>query len=412
MSAAPKRLLHEEEGQSKSGKRPHEDIDTEISNSLGNEQHHLPTEHNTSDRKAKIQRIDTSEVEKNSSLLPNQVPSPSIASSLDHSITSCNRLKLHGFRDDHHNRDAKVETSEKNVDYRELQIEIKLDPHVKREEHGVNVKEIRSENEPTVDFKADIKSANDSSTTANPHLIARETKEPCKAFKYSESSSGVSCQSWVTQHVLPIPVGKSKETPTSEGQEFLNAHREVAVNKIELDSEEKIREKERKKNDNKHIDWPEKNKDKQDHNTNLNLASSCKELLRDNKDAERWERKELNDMERDHTDKTSSNLNGRELDISSKMIAKENTTLDTKKSTDVDGGKISDKKNKNQKRNWDCVAETGRQEGKKETEERESEDGYTERVGVIERDRELSSPSVHQHKRLLRQKGTPQPSLR
>lgn len=414
-ASAPKRLLNEEEkDQSKSGKRPHENIDAEISNSLGNEQHHLPIKHIIDDRIGKIQRIDTSEVEKISSLLPKQVPSPSITSYLDHSsITSCDRLKLDGFKDDHHNRDVKVETREKKVDNRELHNEMKLDPHVKREENSADFKEIRFENESAVDFKPDTKSAKDSSNAENPHSNAKEIKELYKTLKYSESSSDVSSQLRVTQHTLPIPVGKSMETPTFEVQEFLNAHKTVAENKIELNSEEKIRENQGKKNDDKHNNLDENEKNKQGRNTNMNLANSSKESLRDHKDAERWERKDLEDTERDQTDKTPSNLNGKEsMDISPKIIEKENTTLDTKKSTGVDSGKICDTENKNLKRSWYQVAQMDKHKGKKETDEKESEDGYTERISLTERDREISSPSVHQHKRLLRQKGTPQPSLR
>lgn len=432
MSGTPKRP-HEEEEHPISAKRPIDEISGVIRipfNPASNE-YRPPTEPNLDGRMTKIPRTDSRESDKRSSLIPYPLPPPTSRLSLEHSSEPC------GVKDV---RDSKVETKETKVEKRESHTETKFDPQISnmemenasKPEDKIDGKEIKSDRKSLGDFRPDSKSEKDTNNLINSLSNVKEIKEAPKALQHSEST-GDGLDPWrAPRSGLLNPLESAREIPTREGRESLDASEAVGENKIELKGDEKIREKERKRKDEKYRGWGERGRDRHDrHNLHLTNPSSSKLLLRDDKELENYDRerkdiqkdRDLKDREINLSKKISSNFNEREnlhvasdpVDTSTVISEKDHALSDTKKSKEIDAWKMCGRDNKDQKRDRDYhqdVESDRHDKQSKDSNDKEPEGGCAEVDGSREQDREPFGHGIHQRKRMQRQKGTPQPSHR
>ncbi|XP_042375589.1 uncharacterized protein LOC121969515 [Zingiber officinale] len=378
MSGVPKRL-HEEGGHSTPLKRPHEELvmysspSGKANQSVGNE-FHLPLDHGHEGRVAKVQRLEAREVDKRSSLL-HRMPSASI-SSLDHPITSENRLDL--------KRNVKSESWEDK-------------------EHRTDKGDCRNDTKFEKDYAA-----------ANAHLNWKDSKEHHRSRRsaadglnsWSGSRSGLQSANELTKDLL-ISEDRSVETLDRIGD-----------NKIDQKVEEKFRDKDRK---TKERDFGEKDKDKNGFQNNMLLGGTSdehKDLLREEKDMEKWER-ERKDLQKDKEwnmkdtlKRETSAANEKDtlqsekefIDGSVRSFEQDNTTSEPKRGK-FDSWKIHEKDMKEKKREVNGDAgERPEQRGKHN--DKELDDSFVDGDGATDKEKEAFG-NVQQRRR-LRTRGTPQ----
>ncbi|KAG1346969.1 hypothetical protein COCNU_06G007980 [Cocos nucifera] len=207
----------------------------------------------------------------------------------------------------------------------------------------------------------------------------------------------------------------------------METHEAVGEDKVDLKGEEKFRDKNRKRKDDKHRDYGERDKDRNDRRNSLQhggTSTECKEVLREERDAESWEREgkgTLKDMERNDREKDimkrNENANEKEdlhcekefVDGSIKVSEPENTTIESKR-LKVDNWKSYDRDFKERKRERDADA-GDRHEQHDRCCDKESDDGCAEGEGATEKDKDVFG-GVQQCRRMLRSLGTPQASHR
>ncbi|XP_020105690.1 zinc finger CCCH domain-containing protein 13-like isoform X3 [Ananas comosus] len=414
MSGAPKRL-QEEGGHSTPLKRPHEESSIYSSPSgklippVGSE-FHLPLEHGLDGRFAKVQRVESRD-DKRPSLL-HRIPSASI-NSLDHAISS--------DRNNKDARDTKTADKESKSEIRDLYNDTKMGPQNNKVENDVRLDGRGDENEPKhdkrslFDYKVDIRFEKDSHRSISPHLNWKDSKEHLRG----------KIESW---HLTRPSLHKTHEAPIdlSTTEEQRDTHETLGENKVDLRGEEKFRDKDRKRKDEKHRDFGDKDKDRIDRRTNTQYSSASiehKDLQREDKDVERLERerkdsqrdKERIEREKDSIKRESSNVASekenfhieKEITDGFAKNSEHENTLEYKKLKD-DLLKAHDRDYKDKKRERDVdVGDSHEQRSKYN--DKEPDDGCAE--GDKEKDKEVLV-GVQQHRRMLRSRGTPQASQR
>ncbi|XP_058110960.1 uncharacterized protein LOC131253823 isoform X2 [Magnolia sinica] len=424
MSGAPKRL-HEEGSHPTTSKRPLENIPIftqlagKFTQSVANE-YHQPFEHGHDGRFSKVQRTEPRDVDKRSPLLPLYRMPSSSDSYLDQPVTSENRAELRESKD---NRGAKIENRDMKAETRELHTETRMDSQASKGEKDIirsenrgDDKEIKSDRESNTDFRGETKIEKDGYTAGNSHLNGNELKEHYRGKRYSESpSDGV--DPWrFPRNNLHSSNEIGREAFATEERAYLEVHEAVGENKVDLKSDDKFREKERKKKDEKHRDWGEREKDRNDRRNNLQLT---------NREPEGWEREKkdsLKDKERpkerekDHVKRETSNINEKEslhnekelVDGSVKIAEQESPALEQKKFKEFDSWKAIDRDAKDRKKEKDVDVEGDRHEKRGRCYDKESDDGCMEADGIAERDREGFGYGVQQRRRMLRPRGMSQ----
>lgn len=416
--STPKRL-HEEGSHSSPLKRPLEEtgvfsaVTGKLSAPAGND-FHQPFEPGQDGRMAKIQRIEPREADKRSSLLHRMSSSPS---NLDHPVTSENRPELRNLKDV---RDAKTESRETRSETRELYSDTRMDPPVGKAENEVRVdnrgddKEFRSERGSYSDFKGDAKFERDSYAAPSSHMNWKESKEHHRGKRYLESSTD-NLDSWrVARHGLQNTVEVAN--PRAEEWDSSEAHEAVGENKIDMKGEEKFREKERKRKEEKHRDFGERDKDRNERRNNIQLGEAGNERK---EETDRWDR-ERKDVQRDkdHTERDTGkreSLSANEkdswhhskdtLDGSVRSSEQEVTALEPKRHKE-ESWKVCDRDIKDRKRERD--ADLGDRHERSKSYDKELDDGSADGEGVTERDREAFGNGIQQRRRMLRTRGTPQ----
>lgn len=412
--STPKRL-HEEGSHSSPLKRPLEETVVfsaptgKLSTPAGND-FHQPFEPGQDGRIAKLQRIEPREADKRSSLLHRMSSSPS---NLDHPVTSENRSELRNLKDV---RDVKTESRETRSETRELYSDTRMDPTVSKAENEVRVdnrgddKEFRSERGSYSDFKGDAKFERESYSYMN----RKESKEHHRGKRLFESSTD-NLDSWrVARHGLQNTVEVAN--PRAEEWNSSEAHEAVGENKIDMKVEEKFREKERKRKEEKHRDFVERDKDRNERRNNMQLGEVGNERK---EETDRWD-KEKKDVQRDKDlterdtgkrDSPSANekdnwLHPKDtLDGSVRTSEQEVTALDPKRHKE-ESWKVSDRDIKDRKRERD--ADLGDRHERGKSHDKELDDVSADGEGVTERDREAFGNGIQQRRRMLRTRGTPQ----
>nr|XP_010924156.1 uncharacterized protein LOC105047065 [Elaeis guineensis]XP_010924157.1 uncharacterized protein LOC105047065 [Elaeis guineensis]XP_019706883.1 uncharacterized protein LOC105047065 [Elaeis guineensis] len=425
MSGAPKRL-HEEGGHSTPLKRPLEE--TGIYSSPGKliqpvaSDFHLTFEHGQDGRFAKVPRVEPRDVDKRSSVL-HRMPSTS-NSSLDHPVTSENRLDFKNSKDA---REVKSENRETKAEVRDLHTDTRMDSQGGKVENDPRMdargdeKELKSDKGPHIDYKGDIRFDKDNYTSTSSHLNWKESKEHLRVKKYFESSND-GLDSWRAVRQNTDEAGK--DMTAAEERDSMETHEAVGENKVDLKGEDKFRDKDRKRKDDKHRDYGERDKDRNDRRNSMQQGGASnerKEVLREERDMERWERerkdtqkdKERNDREKEIIKKESLNANEKDslhcekefVDASVKVAEQENATFEPKRLKD-DSWKSYDRDFKDRKRERDVDA-GDKHEQRSKCYDKESDDGCAEPDGATEKDKEVFG-GVQQRRRMLRSRGTSQ----
>ncbi|KAH7659703.1 Histone deacetylation protein Rxt3 protein [Dioscorea alata] len=390
MSGAPKRV-HEDGGHSASLKRPLDEtslssgVSGKLIQSVGND-FHLPFEHGSDGRMAKVPRTESRDVDKRSSLVHRM--SPSSNNPVDHPITSDSRPESRNLKDV---RDTKTDHRETKAEIRDLYPDMRMDSQGGKGEIRENdarldgkgeEKELRSDRGSHGIIKSEIKFDKDGHTISHPYSSWKESKENHR-----------------------------------EGREA------VGENKVHVKGDDKLRDMDRKRKDEKHRDFGERDKDRNDWRNNMLQGSASnerKDPMRDDRDMEKTERdrkdaqkdKERIDKEMDSTKLESSNVNEKEnahyqkemIDGSARNTEQETAALDPKSVKD-ESWKSYERDAKDKRRERDADAgDISEHRGR--CYEKESEDACID--GVAERDREALVSGVQQRTRMLRSRGAPQ----
>ncbi|KAK7842110.1 hypothetical protein CFP56_014289 [Quercus suber] len=253
--------------------------------------------------------------------------------------------------------------------------------------------------------------------------IPRRVEITPQGKRYPDAPSGVNLNFW------PGPRGNSegtieagKEGSATEERDYVEAHEAVGENKVDSKGEEKLKDKDRKRKDVKHRDWGERDKDRSDRRSGMQVANSSseyKESTKEERDAERWERKDfskdrerLREREKDHTRRDSwngvdkeSSQNEKELgDGSLRMPEQENPASEQKKQKDFDSWKNVDREARERMKESNDIE--GDRTEKRRCDDKESDDGCAEGEGATEREREVYNYGVQQRKRMQRSRGS------
>nr|XP_029121710.1 pre-mRNA-splicing factor CWC25 isoform X2 [Elaeis guineensis] len=427
MSSAPKKL-HEEGGHSTPLKRPLEDTSIysspgKLVQPVGND-FYLPIERGQDGRFSKVPRIEPRDIDKRSHLL-HRMPSASNGS-LDHPVTSENKLEFENSKDA---REGKIENWETKAEVRDLYTDTRMDLQDSKAENASTIesrgdeKELKSDRGSHIEYKGDIKFNKDNYTSTSSHLNWKDNKENQKDKRYFESPND-GLDSWhVARSELQCTDEAAKDVTAREERHAMETHEAVEEDKTDLKGEEKFRDKDRKRKDDKHRDYGERDKDRNDRRNSLQHGGAsieCIEVLREERDMESWERErkgtqkdmERNDREKDIMER-NENANAKEdlhcekefVDGSIKVSEPENTTIESKR-LKVDSWKSYDRDFKERQRERDADAVDSHEQHDR-CYDKESDDGCAEGEGATEKDKDVFG-GVQQRRKMLRSMGTPQ----
>ncbi|PRQ44969.1 putative histone deacetylation protein Rxt3 [Rosa chinensis] len=428
MSGAPKRS-HEESGHSSSSKYPHEDSGTypKLPPSVSNE-YHQPYEMGQDSRLTKIPRTESRDADRRSPLHSiYRMPSASNDLHVDHPPASENRLESRDSKDTRdlrfENRDKKTETREPYSEVRRDTPNAKVEKDVRHDSRGDDNKEVKSERENYTDAKADLKA--EGYGVASSHLNYKESKEYHRGKRYSDAPVG-STDTW-HRSTSQGHVEVGKEVPTTEERDHVEAHEAVGENRYDSKGDDKFKDKDRKRKDIKHRDWGERDKERSDRRSNVQVANSssdCKDLAKEERDAERWERERrdtakdkeiLKERERDHTkrdtwsgvEKDSSNTEKEVGDGSIRMPEHETLPPEQKKQKDFESWRTADRESRDRRKERDVDAEGERPEKRIRGYDKESDDGGADGEAATDKEREVYNYGVQQRKRMQRSRAAP-----
>uniref|UniRef100_K3XVE7 Histone deacetylation protein Rxt3 n=1 Tax=Setaria italica TaxID=4555 RepID=K3XVE7_SETIT len=424
MSGAPKRL-HEEGSHSTPTKRPLDD--SSLYSSPGkaipssSSDFHGSFEHDG--RFAKIQRVEPRDDKRPP--LAHRMPGSS-TNFAEHPISSDSRLESKQNKDAW---DTKMDDRETKADGRDVYSDPRIEFPANKVESDAKVdnradeSEIRTDRRGHADYKGDTKFDKDSHSTVPSNLGWKDNKEHRGKRYFEQPSDNVD---WRVSRPGLQGTDEAPKGPTSmEERNSKDAHESAGDNKAEPKSEDKFRDKDRKKKDEKHRDFGARESDKNDRRTGIQLGGSGverREMQREDRDAEKCDRerkdslrdKEVNDREKDSSKKDSSVVIEKDNTIlekaSSDGVVKsaehENTTTESKVIKD-DAWKTHDRDPKDKKREKDVDA-GDRHEQRSKYNDKESDDNGTE--GDMEKDKDVFG-SV-QRRRMVRPRVGSQASQR
>ncbi|XVE98960.1 hypothetical protein REPUB_Repub03eG0154500 [Reevesia pubescens] len=446
MSGAPKRSHEEAVGHSSASKYSHDDTASYPklpSSSLPSDYHHPPPFDMLQDsRMPRIPRTDSRDSDRRSPLHHSMYRMPSSTVSNDshldsHQLASDTRMES---RDAKENRDVRVETREPRVEPREFYggEPAKRDYQIGKgekdgrfESRGDESKELKYDRENYSDPKGDVKVEKDLYGGASIHSSWKDSRDYHRGKRYSESPSG-NIDPWHIQRGNPQgPVEVGKEGSATEERDYAEAHEAVGENKFDSKGDDRFKDKDRKRKDGKHRDWGDRDKDRSDRRSSVQVGNSSgevKESAREERETERWERerKDLKEKERpkerekDHikreslsgAEKEGSN-NEKELgDGSVRIQEQENQVSEQKKQKELDSWKNVDREARDRRRERDGDTEGDRPEKRNRCYDKDSDDGCADGEGATEREREVFNYGVQQRKRMLRPRGSPQVAIR
>ncbi|XP_066384370.1 uncharacterized protein [Miscanthus floridulus] len=426
MSGAPKRL-HEEGSHTMPAKRPLDDSSLysspgKVIQSSGSD-FHSSFEHDG--RFAKIQRVEPRDDKRPSLTHRMPVSSTNFA---DHPISSDSRSESKQNKDA---RDTKADHRETKADARDVYSDSRIEIQANKIQGDVKLdnradeSEIKADRRGHPDYKGDIKFDKDCHSTVpanigwkdnTEHRVKRYFEQPADNVDGLLTLPHPSLQG--ADETLKFPI--SVEERTSK-----DAHESVGDNKAELQSEDKFRDKDRKKKDEKHRDFGAREGDRNDRRAGVQLSGSGverREMQREDRDADKWDRerkdslrdKEDNDRGKDSAWKDSSVVIEKDNTILEKASsagavksAEHGNTATESKAPKNDLWNAHDRDLKDKKREKDVDA-GDRYEQRRIYNDKESDDNVTE--GGMEKDKEVSGS--FQRRRVVRPRGGSQASQR
>lgn len=416
MSGTPNKRSHEEAGgHSSASKYPHDDsviypnVGAKLISSSTNEYH--PSFDMAQDsRLPKIPRTESRDADRRSPLLPMyRMPSYMSDSHSDHPVTSENRPELRDPKDI--NKDFKIES-------RDLYQGAKGEKDIRFENKGDdNSKDMKYD---YPDYKGEMKT--------DTNLTWKDYKEQHRGKRYPDTPGG-NVDSWHTSRANVHGVGEvGKEGLTAEERDYTETHEAVGENKVDVKGEDKLKDKDRKRKDGKHREWGDRDKERSDRRSNLQIGSGSndgKESVREERESEKWERERKDalkekdkqkEREKHHMKREAWNSGEKEglhnekeaMDVSGRAMEPENSTIEQKKQKDHDNWKNVERDGKDKRKERETDVEGERVEKHNRYNDKESDDGCLDAEGGTERDRELFSYGVQQRKRMLRPRVSPQ----
>ncbi|VAH58398.1 unnamed protein product [Triticum turgidum subsp. durum] len=426
MSGAPKRS-HEEGSHSTPAKRPLDDSSLYSSPSgkliqPGGSDFHGPFEHDG--RFAKVPRVESRDDKRPP--LTHRMPVGS-SNFVDHPTSSDSRLESKQNKDA---RDTKVDDREAKADARDVHSDSRIEFPGNKAETDVKTNnraddtEIRVDRRAHGDFTGDVvKSDKDSHPTGTSNIAWKDNKDH-RGKRYVDQPDDTAGWRFLRPGMQGTDQTLKVQTIVEE-RSSKDAHESTGENKIEPKSEDKFRDKDRRKKDEKYRDFGARDADRNDRRIGSQLAGGSverREIQRDDRDAEKWDRerkdsqkdKENNDREKDSAkkdsfvavDKENTILEKTASDGAVKPAEHESTAAEMKTLKD-DTWKSHDRDLKDKKREKDV--DTGdRHDQRSKYNDKESDDTGPE--GDTEKDKDTFG-SI-QRRRMARPKGGSQASQR
>ncbi|XP_010674314.2 uncharacterized protein LOC104890503 [Beta vulgaris subsp. vulgaris] len=308
------------------------------------------------------------------------------------------------------NRDMKVDQREVHHHVVKAEKESRLDES----------KEGKYEREGRNDSKSEVKVEKDVYGVAGSHP---NWKEQHRGKKHPDVPGGGGMTSfWMNASQMRPKYDSTRDVSVP----FLRTETNEAVgeNRVDLKSDEKYKDKERKRKEGKHHDWPDSDKDRNDHKSNPQVGGSSnndfKEVIREERESEQWgkERKDTlkekerpKEREKDHVDREGriggeKEAHQNEKEIVDKPSVPENFALEQKKPTESWRNMEREAKERRKERDGDLEGE--RPEKRSRGNDKELVEGGADVDGAMDRERDAFSYGVQQRKRMLRPRGSPQ----
>lgn len=426
MSGAPKRS-HEEGSHSTPAKRPLDESSLFSSPSgkliqPGSSDFHGSLEHDG--RFAKVARVESRDDKRPS--LAHRMPVGS-SNFVDHPASSDSRLESKQNKD---GRDTKIDDREAKNDARDVHSESRIEFQGHKVETDVKTNnrtddsDIRADRRVHGDLTGDVvKLDKDSHPTGTSNLAWKDNKDH-RAKRYVDQPDDSAGWRFLRPGLQGPDETPKVPTPVEE-RNSKDVHESTGENKIEPKSEDKFRDKDRRKKDEKYRDFSARDTDRNDRRIGIQLAGGSverREIQRDDRDAEKWDRerkdaqkdKESNDREKDSAKKDSFIAVEKEnamvektaFDGAVKPAEHESTAAEMKTLKD-DTWKSHDRDPKDRKREKDV--DTGdRHDQRSKYTDKESDDTGPE--GDAEKDKDTFGNI--QRRRMARPKGGSQGSQR
>lgn len=427
MSGTPNKRPHEDGGNGGSSNHsyssaPKYSLDDSVAfpkvMSSGTPEYHASFDVGQNARMPKIQRTESSrDADRRSPVLPMyRVSSCPVVSHPDHSVASENRLEPKEI-----NKEVKVENRDAKSELRDLYQGAKADKDDRFENRADDGKDIKHNRDTYPEYKGDLKADKDRFSGVS----WKDSKEQNRGKRYPDLPVG-NMDPWHASRTHgAAEVGK--EVSNSENRDFAKVREAVAENKMDLKGEDKYKDKDRKRKEGKHREWGERDKERNECRNNLQLGNSTsdnKELLKEERESERWE-KERNDLskdkdrpkdwEKDHVKREVWNGAEREvllsekevIDVPGKTNEPENSSVEQKKQKDHDSWKNTDRDGSDRRKERDTDLEGERSEKRGRCHDKESDEGDLDTEGGGEREREAFNYGIQQRKRMSRPRGSP-----
>ncbi|XP_010521654.1 PREDICTED: zinc finger CCCH domain-containing protein 13 [Tarenaya hassleriana] len=389
-------------------------------------------------RPAKVQRAESRDTERRSPLHSVYKVLPSSISNDTH-MTHVPVLEPKENKD---GREIRVENRENRSEAREVYGEAKRDHHSGKGERDVKFESRAGDNGGNNngscygrDTKFDKENCNDQKAEfkmekeGHGHLAWKDQKDYHRGKRFGEGSGG-NIDPWIASRGTlqgPSEIGGKEFSGPEEGA-CLEGHETVGENKVDAKIDDRFKDKEKKRKELKHREWGERDKERNDGRGSLQIGGvtgETKEIGREDREADRWEREKmeqkdrdrLKEREKDHIKREAwSNAeregtqNDKELgEASVKLPEQENMTSEQKKPKDADNWKGgAERESKDKRRERDSVEEGERAEKRSRINEKESEEGLVDGEGATEKDKDVLNNGVQQRKRMLRPRGSPQ----
>uniref|UniRef100_A0A803L504 Uncharacterized protein n=1 Tax=Chenopodium quinoa TaxID=63459 RepID=A0A803L504_CHEQI len=282
------------------------------------------------------------------------------------------------------NRDVKVESRE--VHHQAVKAE--KESRVDESKEGKHERDIRN------DLKSEVKVDKDVYGGSGSHT---NWKEQYRGKKHSDVPGGGGMPNfWMNATQMRPKFDPARDAAVA----FREISEAVGENRVDLKSDDKFKEKERKRKEGKHHDWPESDKDKSDHKSNVQAAGTTsnnvfKEVIREERESEQEGR--IGGEKENHQN---------EKEIAEKTSVQENFPVEQKKPTESWRNMEREAKERRKERDADLEAE--RPEKRTRVYDKESEEGGADVDGAADREKDTFSYGVQQRKRMLRPRGSPQ----
>ncbi|XP_028756479.1 uncharacterized protein LOC114715764 [Neltuma alba] len=423
MSSMLKRS-HEETVQS-SSKHPHEDAVTYSKlSSLASNEYHIETVQDSC--VAKIPRYESHDTDRQ---FPphsaHRMPSLSNEPHLNHPVSTENSLEVRDFKD---GRDLQLVNCDVKSEKNEFHGELTRDSQIAKNEKDVHVKgreddkkDVRYDRDSRHDFKGDMKTEKNGYSVSSSPLNLKESKERHRGKRYSDASSGALDVRHVSHGNTKGSLVAGKEGSTAEEKNYVESHEALGENK----SKDRSKEKDRKRKDVMHWDCREKEKQRSDCRSSMQVATKDegKDSAKEVRDVQRLERakrdvpKDKASLKERGKDRIKRDLcneivkvqnNEKEHGDASVKIPEQDKALpEQKKPKDHDNWKNVD--GEPAERRTEKNSDLGdRADKRSRSFDKEPEEGSADREGEAENEKEVYNSGVHHRKRVKRSRGLPQ----